>query len=133
MRRSSCCLGRMEIRSSSEDSQFTAFNAKSLLPLKPRNRFAAQDELPATTKRPCEFCLPVLYVPAAAIVSGPFLLRGSATLTSGELRLAVARLVPDESNSFSTLVLPPSLISRERERGKPTALPRICATIGCVL
>src|ERR1700691_4371998 len=106
MRRSSCCLGRIEIISSSDDSQFTVFNARSLLPLKPRKLFAAHEELPVTTNRPCEFCLPVLYVPAAAIVSGPLRLLGSATVTSGELRLEVARLVLDESNSFSTLLLP---------------------------
>ena len=83
MRRSSCGLGRMEIKSSSEASQFTAFNARSPLPLKPRKRFAAHEELPVTTKRPSEFGLPVLYVPAAAMVSGPLRLLGSATLTSG--------------------------------------------------
>src|SRR6202789_3970623 len=96
-RRSSCGLGRIEIRSSSDESQFTAFDARSPLPLKPRKRFAAQVELPVTTKRPCEFGLPVLYVPAAAIVRGPFLFLGSARLTSGELRLFVATLLPEES------------------------------------
>ena len=58
--RSSCGFGRMEIRSSSEESQFIAFNARSLLPLKPRNELAAQEELPTTTKRPSEFSLPVV-------------------------------------------------------------------------
>jgi hypothetical protein len=72
MRRSSCGLGRIEIRSSSEANQFTAFEARSLFPLKSMNRFAAQVEDPITTNRPWEFSLPVLYVPAAPSVSGPF-------------------------------------------------------------
>src|ERR1035438_2618629 len=46
MRRSSCSLGRIEIRSSSEESQFMVFNARSRLPLKLRKEFAAQAELP---------------------------------------------------------------------------------------
>src|SRR5215467_8055318 len=60
MRRSSCRLGRIEIKSSSEESQLIALSAKSSLPLKPMKRFAAHVELPITTKRPCEFSLPVL-------------------------------------------------------------------------
>src|SRR5579864_1086594 len=60
IRRSSCCFGRIEIRSSSEESQFTALSARSSLPLKSRKRFAAQPELPITTNRPCEFSFPVL-------------------------------------------------------------------------
>src|SRR5713101_4346691 len=60
MRRSSGSLGRMEIKSSSEESQFMAFRAKSELPLKLMKELAAQAELPMTTKRPWEFSLPVL-------------------------------------------------------------------------
>ena len=48
----------MEIKSSSEESQLTALRAKSLLPLKSMNEFAAQEEPPTTTKRPSEFSLP---------------------------------------------------------------------------
>src|SRR5579863_6015913 len=105
MRRSSCSLGRIEIRSSSDDNQSTAFNARSLLPLKLMNEFSAHDELPTTTNRPCESCLPVLYVPAAAIVSGPFLFLGSFGSTVGLLKLLVAKLVSDVSNNFCTEVL----------------------------
>src|SRR5437879_7774040 len=97
--RSSWGLGRIEIKSSSDESQFTAFSARSSLPLNPRKRFAAQPELPITTKRPSEFSFPVLYVPAAAIVSGPFLFLGSRTLTSGALKLLVAKLLLQESKS----------------------------------
>ena len=60
MRRSSCCLGRMEIKSSSDANQLIVFNARSSLPLKLMKRLATQDELPTTTNRPCAFALPVL-------------------------------------------------------------------------
>src|SRR5258708_5084816 len=60
MRRSSGSLGRMEIKSSSEESQFMALSARSRLPLKLMKELAAQAELPITTKRPCEFSFPVL-------------------------------------------------------------------------
>src|SRR5690348_12564776 len=122
IRRSSSCLGRIEIRSSSEASQLIVLSAKSLLPLKPRNPFSAQRALPTTTKRPCEFSLPVLYVPTAAIVRGPFLFLGSSGFTDGELRFVVARLVPEDSSSFSTEVLSPFLISIERVTGNPVAV-----------
>ena len=59
-RRSSGAFGRIEIKSSSEESQFTVFNARSRLPLKFKNEFAAHAELPMTTNRPCEFSFPVL-------------------------------------------------------------------------
>src|SRR6267378_1421263 len=58
--RFSCSFGRMEIRSSSEESQFSAFSARSPLPLKVMNELAGHAELPTTTKRPSEFSLPVL-------------------------------------------------------------------------
>src|ERR1700687_1333762 len=90
--RSSGGFGRMEIKSSSEESQFIAFNARSLLPLNERKEFATQEELPTTTKRPCEFSFPVVYVPAAAMVSGPRLLFGSLGFMLGVSNLVVARL-----------------------------------------
>src|SRR5579883_3034390 len=130
MRRSSRSLGRMEIKSSSEASQLMVFKARSLLPLKLMNPLLSQEELPTTTNRPWEFSLPVLQVPAAAMASGPFLLLGSLTLTAGELKLLVARLVSDESNSFCTVLLSVFLISKERERGKPVAVPLISLTMG---
>src|SRR5579859_4418008 len=130
MRRSSCCLRRMEIRSSSEASQLTAFKARSALPLNLMNPLVAHDEHPMTTNRPCELSFPVLYVPAAAMVSGPFLFLGSLMFTEGELRLLVARLPLEESKSFWTLVLSVFLISMERDRGKPVAVPFISLTMG---
>src|SRR5690242_13927614 len=60
IRRSSGSFGRMEIKSSSDDSQFIAFSARSRFPLKLIKEFAAHCELPTTTNRPCEFSLPVL-------------------------------------------------------------------------
>ena len=68
--------------------------------------------------------MPVLKVPAAARVSGPFLFFGSLTLTDGELRLLVAKLVLELSNSFCTLVLSVFLTSSERASGNPVAVPR---------
>src|SRR5438094_10526307 len=59
-RRSSCSFGRIEIKSSSDDSQSIVFSARSLLPLKRIKEFAAQEELPMTTNRPCESGLPLL-------------------------------------------------------------------------
>src|ERR1700757_3838482 len=58
MWRSSGSFGRIEIRSSSEASQLIVFRARSLFPLKRRKPLAAQDELPTTTKRPCELSFP---------------------------------------------------------------------------
>src|SRR5579859_2387988 len=52
MRRSSRSLGRIEIKSSSEESQLMVFKARSLLPLKFRKPLASQEELPTTTNRP---------------------------------------------------------------------------------
>ena len=90
MRRSSGSFGRIEIKSSSEDNQFMAFSARSRFPLNRRNELAAHCELPTTTNRPCEFSLLVLYDPAAAIVSGPFLFFGSLGSTLGEFNFVVA-------------------------------------------
>src|SRR5579862_7594658 len=129
--RSSGGFGRIEIKSSSEESQFIVFNAKSGLPLKLRNEFAAHAELPITTNRPCEFSFPVLYEPAAAIVSGPLRFFGSLGSISGEFNFVVAKLESDELNSFSTLDFPSLLISIERTSGNPVAVPFISVTIGC--
>src|SRR6202035_1027662 len=107
------------------ESQFMVFNAKSLLPLKFRNEFAAHAELPITTNRPWAFSLPVLYEAAAAIVSGPFLFFGSLGSISGEFNLVVARLESDELNNLSTLDLPSFFVSIERASGKPVAVPFI--------
>src|SRR6202521_5641626 len=132
-RRFSVGLGRMEIRSSSDDSQFMALSAKSRLPLKLMKEFAAQDALPITTNRPCEFSLPVLYEPAAAIASGPFLFFGSLGSMFGESSLLVAKLVSEDENNFSTVVFPALLMSSERDSGKPVAEPFISFTMACVL
>src|SRR5260370_17743977 len=69
--RSSGAFGRMEIKSSSEESQLTMFTIKSRLPSErePVMLFCAEREVPTTTKRPCG---EPLSVPATASVSGPF-------------------------------------------------------------
>src|ERR1700737_2470828 len=123
MRRSSCSFGRMEIRSSSEDSQFIMFNIRFRFPLKRRNAFAAQRELPTTTNRPWLFGLPVLYVAAAASVNGPFLSLLASMRISGELRLVVAKLLAEVEKSLVTDVLSPFLVSSDRDIGKPVAVP----------
>src|SRR5262249_15879708 len=109
---------------------FTAFNARSLLPLKSMKRFSTQLEPPITTNRPWVPSLPVLYVPAAASVRGPFLFLGSAGSTAGDVRFTVAKLVGEESNSFSTVHLSGFLISSERENGNPVVSPFMPLTIG---
>ena len=74
-------FGRIEIRSSSDDSQFTAFTARSRLAWNPSIALSTKPEEPITTKRPASFGLPVLYVPAAPSMNGPFLLLGSFGFT----------------------------------------------------
>ena len=78
----------------------------------------AQSALPTTTKRPWLPGLPVLYVPAAASVSGPFLSFFSSKTTVDEFRLVVAKLRSEVANSFSTVDLPVDLVSSARESGK---------------
>ena len=48
------------------------------------------------------------------------------------LAAAVAKLVLEESNIFSTFVLSVFLISIPRDRGTPVASPFMSLTIGCV-
>src|ERR1039458_7871634 len=119
MRRSSGSFGRIEIRSSSEESQLMAFSARSRLPLKRMKVLAAHNELPTTTKRPCEFFLPVFRVPATASVSGPFLFWRSLGFIAGGSNFEVARLDSEELNSLVTVVLSVFLISKERASGNP--------------
>src|SRR5688572_20303440 len=85
--RSSGAFGRIEIRSSSEVSQFTMFRKRSRLPLKRMKLLLAHIEPPTTTKRPG---VVPLYVPAAASVSGPFLSVLGSRRIAPELRLLVA-------------------------------------------
>src|SRR5277367_1260202 len=115
-RRSSGSLGRIEIRSSSEESQFNMFRTRSRLPLNRRKLLATHREEPTTTNLPFPFSFPVVYVPAAPITSGPFL-SFLPSLISGDARLVVAKLLSLVENSFSTVVLLPFLTSRERAMG----------------
>src|ERR1700687_2711658 len=108
----------MEMRSSSEDNQFSMFNRRFRFPLKRRKEFEAQREFPTTTKR---LCLPVSNVPATANVNGPFLSLAGSTLISAECRSNVAKLFFEVANNFATLALAPSLISSDRATGKPVA------------
>src|SRR3990172_6657039 len=120
----------MEMRSSSEESQFIAFIARSLLPLKSMNELEAHVELPTTTNRPSLSGVPVLKVPAAPRGSGPFLFLGSCGLNEGELRSSVARLLSDDVKSCSTAVLSIFLVCMDRASGKPVATPFKPLTMG---
>src|SRR5713226_6492318 len=86
--RSCGSLGRIEIRSSSELSQFIMFRNRSRLPLKRRMLLATQLELPTATKRPS--LAPDFTVPAAARVNGPFLSFFGSIRISAEPRFLVA-------------------------------------------
>src|SRR5262249_4209344 len=129
-RRSACSFGRIEIRSSSEDSQFIMFRNRSRLPLKRRILFATQPEEPVTTKRPWLLACPVLFVPAAPRTNGPFL-SFPETEICAELRLVVSRLLSEVENNFSTVVLSPDFTSNDRASGYAVATSFISRTIGC--
>src|SRR5713101_6791010 len=122
-RRSSGSLGRIEIRSSSELSQFIMFRNRSRFPLKRRMLFDTQLELPTTTNRP-SFAV-AFTVPAAAMASGPFLSFFGSMRISAELRLLVAKLLSEVANSFSA----GDLTSRVRASGKAVADSFISRTI----
>src|SRR5581483_4704098 len=111
----------MEIRSSSELSQFIMLRKRSRLP--PGNRkvaFTAKRELPTTTKRPCTFSLSVRYVPATAREKGPVLSLLGSSLIWPEAKLLVAKLREVVWNNFSRktlLFLESGSGSTLRERG----------------
>src|SRR5215469_6780830 len=126
--RSSGDLGRIEIRSSSAESQLIILRNRSRLPLKRMKLLPSHWELPTTTKRPCG---EPLNVPAAPSRSGPFLSFLGSIRTSPELRLVVAKLFSLVENSFCTVVLSVFLISRVRESGKAVAVPFSGSVIGC--
>jgi len=65
----------------------------------------------------------------AAIGNGPFLSFFSSIEISGDDNLVVAKLLVEELNSFSTIVLSPFLTSSERARGKPVMVPFSSFTI----
>ena len=65
------------------------------------------------------------------MVSGPFLFFGSLGSTWGEFNLLVARLLSDEPNSFSTVVLSVFFTSMERTSGNPVAEPLSSFTMAC--
>src|ERR1035441_9706044 len=114
--RSSGDLGRMLIRSSSALSQLIMFMNRSRLPSvrEPMARFSAHCAVPTTMKRPAG--VPCT-VPAAARVNGPFFpfLGSMAPLAETSLTAMLSSVVP---KSFSTVLLPPLLISSERGMGK---------------
>src|ERR1700674_40593 len=87
-RRSSGSLGRIEIRSSSELSQFIILRNRSRFPLNRRILLAAKLELPTATKRPS--LAPDFTEPAAPRARGPFLSFFGSMRISAELRLVVA-------------------------------------------
>src|SRR6516165_3027911 len=118
--RSSGDFGRMEMRSSSAESQLIMFRNRSRLPLKRMKLLPSHCELPTTTKRPCG---EALKVPEAASSSGPFLSFLGSMRTSPELRLVVAKLFSAVEKSVCTVVLSVFLMSSVRESGNAVAVP----------
>src|SRR6478672_9761207 len=114
--RSSVDFGRMLIRSSSALSQLIMFMNRSRLPRvrEPMARFSAHCEVPTTTKRPAGVPCTVAEAPR---VNGPFFpfLGSIAPLAATSLTAMLSSVVP---KSFSTVLLPPDLISSERGTGK---------------
>src|SRR5215831_17958532 len=109
-------FGRIEMRSSSEDSQLTMFVNRSRLPNRfdPARLFTAHCDVLVTINRLLVF--PLDTVPAAAMVSGPFLpfLISIAPPAPMSLTATLLSVVP---NSFSTVELPVDFTSRDRASG----------------
>src|SRR5690348_5442590 len=106
---SSGVFGRIEIKSSSDESQFTELTNRSRLPSwrDPAKLFTAHNDVPDTTNRPC---LVPEYVPAATRVSGPFLPFFGSTCPPGPISL-VAMLSSVVATSLSTDVFAPAFVS----------------------
>src|SRR5229473_3862521 len=113
--RSSGAFGRMEIRSSSEESQFTMLTIKSRLPSErdPTMPFCAASEVPRTTNCPCG---EPPRVPATARVSGPFFPFVGSTAPRALMEV-VATLASVVSTSFESVVLLTDCVSSERDSG----------------
>src|ERR1039458_6902989 len=113
--RSSGSLGRIEIRSSSEDSQLIMLPSRSRLPSErePRMLFCAHSEVPTTMNRPGAALLNVAATPR---VSGPFFPFFGSIAPPGPtpVTATLSSVVP---NSFETVVLSPDVISRDRTSG----------------
>ncbi len=73
----------------------------------------------------------MLYVPATPSTNGPFLLLGSAGLTSLVVRLVVAIALPVVENSLSTVVLSGVFHFNRARHGKARKLPFRSLTMGC--
>src|SRR5713101_3273089 len=108
--RSSGDFGRMEIRSSSEESQLTMLTMRSRLPSErePARLFCAAREVPTTTKRPWG---EPPRVPATASVSGPFFPFVGSTAPRALMEL-VATLASVVATSFERTALPEDCVSR---------------------
>src|SRR3954453_10663840 len=117
---SSGAFGRIEMRSSSEESQFTMLPKRSRLPSwrDAMRLLEAQNEVPVTIRRPC---VPPRFT-AAPRVSGPFLpFLGSIAPPAGTpVTETLSSPVP---NSFVALP-PPAATSNDRVTGKALGTPR---------
>src|SRR5713226_1973185 len=113
--RSSGDFGRIEIKSSSEESQLTMLTIKSRLPSErdPAMLFCAACEVPTTTKRPCG---ELLKVPATASVSGPFFPFVGSTAPRALIEV-VATLASVVATSLESVVLLTDCVSSERDNG----------------
>src|SRR6266849_4303859 len=113
--RSSGAFGRIEIKSSSDESQFTMLTIKSRLPSErePTMPFCAASEVPRTTKRPWD---EPLRVPATASVSGPFFPFVGSTAPRALMEV-VATLASVVATSLEIVALPADCVSSERDSG----------------
>src|SRR5205807_5519003 len=87
IRRSSRSFGRMEIRSSSEASQFMTFIARSRLPLKLIKELAANANFPPTQTGLRRSSFLVFRERVVELASGPFLFLGWLGWISEDLTL----------------------------------------------
>src|SRR5260370_2549895 len=127
--RSSGAFGRIEMRSSSEESQLTMFTIKSRLPSErdPAMLFCAACDVPTTTKRPWG---EPPRVPATASVSGPFFPFVGSTAPRA-LIAVVATLASVVATSFETVVLLTDFVSSERANGYAVGTRVSGSVMGC--
>src|SRR6266851_1999660 len=127
--RSSGAFGRMEIKSSSEESQLTMFTIKSRLPSErdPVMLFCAAREVPTTTKRPCG---EPLSVSATASVSGPFFPFVGSTAPRALIDV-VATLASVVATSFESVALPADFVSSVRANGYAVGTRVSGSVMGC--
>ena len=134
MRRSSCCFGRMEIKSSSDESQLIVFSARSLLPLK----LMKPIRRPSRAADHHEAALRILFAGVVGAGGGqgqrPFLVLGIVHVDRRRTQVARRQALAGgvEQLLHAGLVGVLDLPGNERA-GIPVAVPFISLTMGCDL